>query len=448
MRATRGAALERSAGSSAPTSILIAGRARVHRALRVDVHHLALAQGQPGMPRIPTFWPPDPSGFNYMVASANLPLVQFYFNSSHGDRGHARATCSSARSPATSSPRVASRSGDLLFLLFLMTLFIPFPMRMIPLYLLIRTSTSPTPGGRSSCPSWSAASASSSCASRCNHPRRPGRRGPPRRRRRVPDLPARSCCRCAARALATLAIISVLWRWNDVLWPLLVNSRRGAVHGDARASPSLAGPGHLHGRRHGDRGDGHPAGAHRLRHLPALGHPGHRDDRHARITVGRRDARARTSSSAATSAPGSCKALAMDASGAMVARGHASAIPVAHPQPGWARAGPARLDGGPRGVIADAGAPVGSGRVAAIGICGQVDGIVPVDGRMGRLGPALIWMDRRATARRPAGGALRCRGGPRRAPASTSTPPTAAPRPPGSRAQERAAGRRRGATAT
>ncbi len=27
-------------------------------------------------------------------------------------------------------------------------------------------------------------------------------------------------------ALVTLAVISVLWRWNDVLWPLLVNSKR------------------------------------------------------------------------------------------------------------------------------------------------------------------------------------------------------------------------------
>src|SRR5262245_41167517 len=34
-----------------------------------------------GMPRIPRFWPPDPSEFNYMVASTNLPLVQFYLNS-------------------------------------------------------------------------------------------------------------------------------------------------------------------------------------------------------------------------------------------------------------------------------------------------------------------------------------------------------------------------------
>ena len=27
-------------------------------------------------------------------------------------------------------------------------------------------------------------------------------------------------------ALATLAVIATLWRWNDVLWPILVNSDR------------------------------------------------------------------------------------------------------------------------------------------------------------------------------------------------------------------------------
>src|SRR5919197_315196 len=33
------------------------------------------------MPRIPTFWPADPSFFNYKVAITNLPLVRYYLNS-------------------------------------------------------------------------------------------------------------------------------------------------------------------------------------------------------------------------------------------------------------------------------------------------------------------------------------------------------------------------------
>src|SRR5688572_32222698 len=33
------------------------------------------------MPRIPTFWPSDPSNFNYKVAITNLPLARYYLNS-------------------------------------------------------------------------------------------------------------------------------------------------------------------------------------------------------------------------------------------------------------------------------------------------------------------------------------------------------------------------------
>ena len=35
------------------------------------------------MPRIPRFWPADPSVFNYKVAITNLPLVRYYLNSSN-----------------------------------------------------------------------------------------------------------------------------------------------------------------------------------------------------------------------------------------------------------------------------------------------------------------------------------------------------------------------------
>ena len=43
---------------------------------------------------------------------------------------------------------------------------------------------------------------------------------------------APSCCRCVGPALVTLAVISVLWRWNDVLWPLAGQLQTGAVHRD------------------------------------------------------------------------------------------------------------------------------------------------------------------------------------------------------------------------
>jgi len=33
------------------------------------------------MPRTPSLWPPDPSLFNYKIATDNLPIVQLYANS-------------------------------------------------------------------------------------------------------------------------------------------------------------------------------------------------------------------------------------------------------------------------------------------------------------------------------------------------------------------------------
>ena len=38
-----------------------------------------------------------------------------------------------------------------------------------------------------------------------------------------------------APALAVLAIFSVVWRWNDFLWPLIVLSRQGTLHAAGRA---------------------------------------------------------------------------------------------------------------------------------------------------------------------------------------------------------------------
>ena len=93
----------------------------------------------------------------------------------------------------------------------------------------------------------------------------------------------------------------------------------------------------------------------------------------------------------------SCKALAMDASGTVLARA-AAGYPVAHPQPGWAEQDPRDWERALRTVISAVASEVGADRVAAIGIAGQVDGIVPVDVQGEPIGPGIIWMDRRATA--------------------------------------------------
>lgn len=178
------------------------------------------------MPRIPTFWPADPSDFNYLVASANLPLMQFYFNSivtvTTVTIGY--LFFSSLAGYVFAKGRFPGR--DLLFLVFLFTLFVPFPVQMIPLYLLVRDlglnnslAGLVVPflvGGfgifllrqaMMSIPDDLVDAARMDGASEF-------------RIYRTVMLPL------VRPALAALAVISILWRWNDVLWPILVNSDR------------------------------------------------------------------------------------------------------------------------------------------------------------------------------------------------------------------------------
>ena len=69
-------------------------------------------------------------------------------------------------------------------------------------------------------------------------------------------------------------------------------------------------------------------------------------------------------------------------------------------RPGWAEQDPALWDAALGPTIGEAlgRAEVPSGRVAALGIAGQLDGCVAVDADGRALAPCLIWMDRRAEA--------------------------------------------------
>ena len=99
--------------------------------------------------------------------------------------------------------------------------------------------------------------------------------------------------------------------------------------------------------------------------------------------------------------------------GRVLARASES-YPVAYPNPGWAEQDPADWERALRLVIGAVVQDVGAARVAAIGIAGQVDGIVPVDASGAAIGPGIIWMDRRATQEAAALAAtLRRRGCPR-----------------------------------
>ncbi len=69
-----------------------------------------------------------------------------------------------------------------------------------------------------------------------------------------------------------------------------------------------------------------------------------------------------------------------------------------YPRPGWAEQSPALWEAALGPAIADAlaQADVAPAAVRALGLAGQLDGCVAVDGAGRALGPCIIWMDRRA----------------------------------------------------
>ena len=79
---------------------------------------------------------------------------------------------------------------------------------------------------------------------------------------------------------------------------------------------------------------------------------------------------------------------------------HAVAYQPEFPQPGWAQQDPKLWEQALRPAIAGALHAAGcrAQQIQALGIAGQLDGCIPVDGEGLPLHPCLIWMDRRAEA--------------------------------------------------
>ncbi len=178
------------------------------------------------MPRIPRFWPVDPSLFNYQVAITNLPLVRYYLNSFFvtivTTIGY--LFFSSLTGYVFAKGRFVAK--PVLFLVLLMTLMVPFEVRIIPLYLLMRqlhlTDTY-----------WALIL-----------PFISGGFGMFLMRQYMSTLPDdlvdaarvdgagefsiywRVILPLCGPPLAALAVLNALWRWNDVLWPLMVISDR------------------------------------------------------------------------------------------------------------------------------------------------------------------------------------------------------------------------------
>lgn len=178
------------------------------------------------MPRIPTFWPADASIFNYKVAITNLPLVRYYINSIIVTVASTLGYLffSSLTGYAFAKGRFVGKS--VLFVILLTTLMIPFEIRMIPMYLLMRQLH-----------------LSDSYAALIL-PFITGGFGTFLMRQYISAIPdelidaarvdganeltiyARVVLPLCGPALAALTVLSALWRWNDVLWPLLVISDR------------------------------------------------------------------------------------------------------------------------------------------------------------------------------------------------------------------------------
>jgi multiple sugar transport system permease protein len=177
-----------------------------------------------GLPRIPRFWPPDPSLFNYQLAADNLPLFQYYLNTIIvvGTTTIAMLFFSSLTGYAFAKGRFPGRT--VLFVAFLATLLVPFEMRMIPLYGLMRDLHI------------------NNTMAALILPFLVGGFGTFLMRQYITSIPddlidaarldgagefaiyRRIVLPLCTPVLAALAVINIIWRWNDLVWPLMAVS--------------------------------------------------------------------------------------------------------------------------------------------------------------------------------------------------------------------------------
>jgi len=179
-----------------------------------------------GLPRVPRFWPPDPSLFNYSLAADSLPLIRYYFNTIVvvGATTIGYLFFSSLTGYAFAKGRFPGR--NFLFIFFLATLLVPFEMRMIPLYGLMRDLHI------------------NNTLLALILPFLVGGFGTFLMRQYITTIPddlidaarldgagefaiyRKIVLPLSTPVLAALAVITVIWRWNDLVWPLMAISDR------------------------------------------------------------------------------------------------------------------------------------------------------------------------------------------------------------------------------
>jgi multiple sugar transport system permease protein len=183
-------------------------------------------QANVALPRTLSFWPPDPSLFNYEIALTNLPMVHWFYNSVVVTVGTTFGYVFLAAITGYAFAKGRFPGKRLLFLAFLSTLMIPFEVRMIPLYLLVRDlhlndslAGVVVPVLAGGLGTFLMRQYISTIPDELIDAARVDGAGEFRIFRSI-VLPL---CK---PVLATLGILSIIWRWNDLLWPLLVLTDR------------------------------------------------------------------------------------------------------------------------------------------------------------------------------------------------------------------------------
>lgn len=178
------------------------------------------------MPRLIRLFPADPSLFNYEVAMTNLPLPRLYLNSFLVTAATTIGYLFFSALTGYAFAKGQFVGKGILFITILMTLMIPFEVRMIPLYFLIKDL-----GLRNTLPALIL-------------PFLAGGFGVFLMRQYISTIPDdlvdaarvdganeftifwRVVLPLCGPPLAALAVLSALWRWNDLIWPLLAISDR------------------------------------------------------------------------------------------------------------------------------------------------------------------------------------------------------------------------------
>ena len=91
------------------------------------------------------------------------------------------------------------------------------------------------------------------------------------------------------------------------------------------------------------------------------------------------------------------RALAVDEAGRVVAE-RTCTYPLLTPRPGWTEQRPEDWFGGAVAALRELVGELGGQEVAALGLSGQMHGMVPLDAHGGVVRPALLWNDQRTGA--------------------------------------------------